>query len=184
MDDWEIDDETMAKCLDDFEAQRNDDNEKQPVNNDVEYVPETQFDPIPDTEQSVTSSLNARLRAIVANQRPGKEICVDGNIIGPLHPIGPTLSPGAYPVCHCGDECVVVVAKTEKNAGRRFFGCSSYEEQLYNSNEGGYCNYMQWIDPPMCARGLQYALEMQAEVKRLNKLVEELNRMGCVRKYP
>ena len=149
MDNWEIDDETMSKCYDEFKAQWN--VERNNDLDDVEYVPETQFDPIPhelETEQSSLNarlssggvhkrsgkeivddtcpgelqpkalSLNERLRAVVANQRPGKEICFDGNILEPLHPIGPTLPSGAYPVCHCGDECVVVVAKTEANAGR------------------------------------------------------------------
>ena len=128
-----------------------------------------------------TKSLNARLREVVANQRPGKQIVYKGQEIEPLHPIGLTLPSGAYPICCCGDESVVVVAKTEKNAGRRFFGCPAFEDHRYYPNDIHCCNFMQWIDPPMCQRGLQYALEAQAEIRRLNKIVADATRAGYLR---
>ena len=161
----------MSKCYDEFEAGRD-------ITHltDVEFVPETQFEPIRQKFHSGTSSLNTRLREVVANQRPGKQISFEGKVLSPCNPVGPTLPSGAYPVCRCGDECVVVVAKTETNAGRRFYGCASYEDHMMNHGEVGCCKFMKWIDPPLCARGVEYALEMQAEVRRLKKLVEEMNR--------
>ena len=100
-----------------------------------------------------------------ANHRTGKEIVLEGKVSEPLRTVV------ANPICLCGQESVVAVAQTEKDAGRRFFCCDAYEGHKVFPDEIECCYFKQWIDPPMCERGRQYALESQAEIKRLKKVV-------------
>ncbi|XP_022633807.1 uncharacterized protein LOC111241186 [Vigna radiata var. radiata] len=44
------------------------------------------------------------------------------------------------PICHCGLRCVMRTAKTVKNRGKQFWGCSKYKS---GAEEGG-CNYFKW----------------------------------------
>lgn len=119
MDNWENDDEAMNNCYDAYVLSRNC---LQHNDDKAGFVPYTHVYLVLRTFRSKPKSLNARLRTAVGNQRPGKQIVYKGQVLEPLCPVGTTLPGGAYPLCLCGDEPVVVVAKTEKKAGRRFFG--------------------------------------------------------------
>ncbi|BAU01254.1 hypothetical protein VIGAN_11044800 [Vigna angularis var. angularis] len=44
------------------------------------------------------------------------------------------------PICHCGQRSVVRTAKTMKNRGKQFWGCSKYK----NGGEDGGCNFFKW----------------------------------------
>ncbi|KAJ1377965.1 Zinc finger, GRF-type [Sesbania bispinosa] len=44
--------------------------------------------------------------------------------------------------CTCGVECKLKVSNTEKNPGRRFFGCGNYD------GSSSHCDYFCWYDPP------------------------------------
>ena len=81
-------------------------------------------------------------------------------------------------MCRCGEESVVVVSKSKKNAGHRFFGCAAYQDHTVFPDEIDCCYFKQWTDPPMCERGVQYALETQAEIRRLNKNVSDAAKAG------
>ncbi|PWA95313.1 zinc finger, GRF-type [Artemisia annua] len=41
--------------------------------------------------------------------------------------------------CWCGQTAVVRTSWTNRNPGRRFYGC---------------CDFIDWYDPPMCARSV------------------------------
>ncbi|KAM6542851.1 hypothetical protein CsatB_007298 [Cannabis sativa] len=46
-----------------------------------------------------------------------------------------------HPHCYCGDLAYVWTSSSRANPGRRFFGCSHYE-----NNESRGCDYICWID--------------------------------------
>ncbi|XP_052734077.1 uncharacterized protein LOC128196628 [Vigna angularis] len=46
------------------------------------------------------------------------------------------------PICHCGLRCAMRTAKTLKNRGKQFWGCSKYKS---GAEEGG-CNYFKWFN--------------------------------------
>ncbi|PWA89653.1 zinc finger, GRF-type [Artemisia annua] len=48
-------------------------------------------------------------------------------------------------LCACGLQCVVRTSWTNRNPGRRFYSCPTY-----NSS----CPFIGWVDPPMCDRSL------------------------------
>ncbi|KAF8024319.1 hypothetical protein BT93_F1493 [Corymbia citriodora subsp. variegata] len=43
------------------------------------------------------------------------------------------------PTCYCGLQSPILIAKTRKNAGRRFHGCAKFDGP-------GCCNFFMWID--------------------------------------
>ncbi|KAJ1400925.1 Zinc finger, GRF-type [Sesbania bispinosa] len=47
--------------------------------------------------------------------------------------------------CMCGVPCKIQTSWTEKNPGRRFFGCGNYG-MLH------HCQYFSWIDQATCER--------------------------------
>ena len=97
-------------------------------------------------------------------QRAGKEIVREGKVSEPLGTIG------SNPVCYCGQVSVVVVDETETNVGRRFFGCEAFNDHMNYPDVIDCCCFKEWTDPPICERGRQYALEAQAEIRRLSKI--------------
>ena len=173
--DWEIDDETLMKHFDELEEKIGVASSSH-IDFDVDHVPETQFEPVPRKFHSGSSTLHGRLCEVVSAEMPSHQHRVGGNLLTPIHPVGPSVPRGqrSYPTCYCGVMCVVVVCRKEKNAGRRFFGCSSYNEHRLNPREYDCCNYFKWIDQPLCERGLEYAHELQAEISRLKIVNEEL----------
>lgn len=186
MEDWEIDDQTMMKIYDDYERNKGADGE-------VDFVPETQVEDLPtvdatetneevETElvcatqanvvlenpQPVQKSMHSRLMTVLAHQNPDRS---SSSIMG------------RSVLCYCGVECNVVVSKSQRNAGRRFYGCKAYIDA--QTHQGLHsCKFFEWLDPPLTDRGVQYALEMQAKVSRLERMnIAIRNEMlaGCYR---
>ena len=180
---WEIDDDTLAKHCEQLEAQGVIVSSSH-IDLDVDYVPETQFDPIPVQTEARTSTLHSSLRQVVSNQTPWHQPIFESNILIPLHPVPPAMPRGerSYPNCDCGAMCIVVVSKKERNAGRRFFCCSSFHESQLNPGEVGHCNHFKWIDKPLCERGVEYAHEVQGEIRRLEHVIKELK--GSTGRWP
>ena len=155
MDNWEIDDESLVKYFEEVES------EFDKISVEVDFVPETQHD-------SLDKSINHERPSVFDNesvgredaggQRSGKQICFDYESVDRVHR-----------KCHCGVDCEVVVCRNRKNAGRRFYGCSLFNDHKIQPDCVDTCNFFEWIDPPMCRRGVEYSLEMQAEVSRLEK---------------
>ncbi|QCD78820.1 AP endonuclease 2 [Vigna unguiculata] len=54
--------------------------------------------------------------------------------------VGGSRSLGSQPLCYCGEKSVLRTAKTVKNRGKQFWGCSKYK----SGNEDGGCNYFKW----------------------------------------
>ncbi|XP_010424717.1 PREDICTED: uncharacterized protein At1g43920, Chloroplastic-like [Camelina sativa] len=50
-------------------------------------------------------------------------------------------SSGILKKCDCGLPAKIFTSKTEKNPGRRFFGC-----QLYKDGGTEHCKYFKWFD--------------------------------------
>ncbi|XP_047154346.1 uncharacterized protein LOC124825706 [Vigna umbellata] len=48
---------------------------------------------------------------------------------------------GITSICHCGDIVVMKVAKTSRNAGRKFWGCRHYKGGF---STGMSCNFFKW----------------------------------------
>lgn len=168
---WKIDDKISMKHCDELEAKFGVANSSH-IDVNVDHVSETQFETIPRKFHSGPSTLHVHLREIVSTERLGHQIGVDGNKPTSVHPISSSMPGGqrTYPNCYCGDMCAVVVCGKEKNAERRFFGCSSYNKYRLNTREVDCCNYFKWIDQPWCEMGLEYAYELQAEINRLKKV--------------
>ena len=190
MDDWEIDDQTMMEIYDDYERNKVADDE-------VEFVPETQVEDLPtvgatetneetneeveselvcatrenvvlENPQPVQQSMHTRLMTVLAHQKPNTS--------------SSTIS-GRSVLCYCGVECNIVVSKSQRNAGRRFYGCKAYIDAQTRQGVNS-CKFFEWFDPPMTKRGVQYALEMQATVSRLERMnIAIRNEMlaGCYR---
>ena len=59
----------------------------------------------------------------------------------------------------------VVVRDDGENIGLRSLLCSNYPHR---------CNFSEWIDEPLCPRGIAYANELEQEIRRLKKLLEDL----------
>ena len=128
MDNWEIDDETMMKMYEEFEQQRG----SAPVNEEnvaVDFVPEMQVENLPpsrvggtstlamDSGESKHQSLHGKLMDVLARRKTNN---------------ASTSRTGPRILCYCGAECQVVVCRSERNAGRRFYRCESYDLQTSN----------------------------------------------------
>lgn len=96
---------------------------------------------------------HARLMEVIARQNPNRSSSsiTDRTVL-----------------CYCEVECNVVVSKSQTNAGQRFYGYNAYIAA--QNRQGLQRCIFSWYDPPLTARGVQYALEMQAEVGRLERL--------------
>jgi len=55
---------------------------------------------------------------------------------------------GLIPICKCGEVAVLRVARTLKNNGRQFWGCSKFKSAA--SNDNVWCNYFKWCDEEFC----------------------------------
>jgi len=51
---------------------------------------------------------------------------------------------GFFLICKCGEVTVLRVAKTSKNNGRQFWGCSKFKSAA--SSDMVWCNYFKWCD--------------------------------------
>ena len=78
----------------------------------------------------------------------------------------------SYPVlCYCGHVVEVMVRAEGDNIGRRMQQCRFYPNG---------CSYTEWIDEPLCPRGIVYANQLEREIMRLENLVQEL-RLNAMR---
>ncbi|GJS17103.1 zinc finger, GRF-type containing protein [Tanacetum coccineum] len=57
----------------------------------------------------------------------------------------------------CGLEAVIRTSWTNRNSGRRFYGCPTLSPT--------YVNFLRWYDPPMCQR-----TKTQREAQQANEL--------------
>ncbi|GJZ64355.1 zinc finger, GRF-type containing protein [Tanacetum coccineum] len=65
-------------------------------------------------------------------------------------------------ICGCGNEDKIKTSWTDRNLGRRFYGCRM---------EATNCGFFGWVDPPMCERSLDVIPRL---LKAKNVLEEDL----------
>ncbi|PWA64032.1 zinc finger, GRF-type [Artemisia annua] len=68
-------------------------------------------------------------------------------------------------VCTCGKSAVVKTSWTNRNPGRRFFGCPTI---------GSNCPFLGWLDPPMCPRSVDIIPGLLRRINAFRGVVEEL----------
>ncbi|PWA57443.1 zinc finger, GRF-type [Artemisia annua] len=68
-------------------------------------------------------------------------------------------------VCTCGKPAVVQNSWTNRNPGRRFFGCPTI---------GSNCPFLGWLDPPMCPRSVDIIPGLLRRINAFRGVVEEL----------
>ena len=150
----------------------------------------------------VDATPQAPLSPIV--HRPGKEICPDPEMSEmvelPDHlPSAPqkyfiAVDGGKYvnrgralaigepvprKICYCRSVCCVVVNRNRSvSTGRMLYKCARYDMSLLYPNTLRVCKYTEWVDPPMCRIGHEYALEMQDENERLKKEIFRLKQLN------
>ncbi|GJX46946.1 putative ribonuclease H-like domain-containing protein [Tanacetum coccineum] len=79
--------------------------------------------------------------------------------------------------CSCGLEAVIRTSWTNRNPGRRFYGCPTLSPTCVN--------FIRWFDPPMCQRFVQIIpglLRSRNELEEILAMVEEkrLKLMKCL----
>nr|KAJ0223849.1 hypothetical protein LSAT_V11C200086940 [Lactuca sativa] len=67
--------------------------------------------------------------------------------------------------CFCGQMAIVRTAWTDKNPGRRFWGCPK---------EDSTCGFVVWIDPQMCERSKSI---IPGLLRSINKLKTEVGKL-------
>ncbi|KAL0889005.1 hypothetical protein Bca101_012988 [Brassica carinata] len=73
-------------------------------------------------------------------------------------------------LCYCGLEAKISQAWTEKNPGRRFYGCERYKRR-------GACDFFQWYDEGEAFGWQKKALiEARNEIRKKDKTIEELKK--------
>nr|GEY86463.1 zinc finger, GRF-type [Tanacetum cinerariifolium] len=73
--------------------------------------------------------------------------------------------------CACGLEAVIRTSWTNRNLGRRFYGCPTLSLTCVN--------FLRWYDPPMCQRSVQIIpglLRSRNELEEIVDMVEEKQR--------
>ncbi|PWA94879.1 zinc finger, GRF-type [Artemisia annua] len=70
-------------------------------------------------------------------------------------------------VCTCGKHAVVKTSWTNRNPGRRFFGCPTIIS-------GSNCPFLGWLDPPMCPRSVDIIPGLLRRINAFRGVVEEL----------
>ncbi|GJR94619.1 zinc finger, GRF-type containing protein [Tanacetum coccineum] len=73
--------------------------------------------------------------------------------------------------CACGLEAVIKTSWTNRNPGRRFYGCPTLSPTCVN--------FLMWYDPPMCQRSVQIIsglLRSRNELEEILAMVEEKRR--------
>ncbi|KAJ4879949.1 hypothetical protein Rs2_06244 [Raphanus sativus] len=72
------------------------------------------------------------------------------------------------PRCLCGLPAKIDQAWTDKNPGRRFYGCVRFKE-------GNGCNFFRWLDEREVVGWAREALiDARDEIRRQKKLIDEL----------
>ena len=101
-------------------------------------------------------------------------------------------------VCTCGKPAVVKTSWTNRNPGRRFFGCPTIVSLFFGEMyitlkqcivylpqksfvflhivlfQGSNCPFLGWLDPPMCARSVDIIPGLLRRMNALRGVVEEL----------
>jgi len=62
--------------------------------------------------------------------------------------------------CYCGMKTYLRTSWTDKNPGRRFFGCAQY-------GKGQHCKYFEWFEPRLCERGGKLVFELRVRIKSM-----------------
>ncbi|GJU53404.1 zinc finger, GRF-type containing protein [Tanacetum coccineum] len=73
--------------------------------------------------------------------------------------------------CACGLDVVIRTSWTNRNSGRRFYGCPTLSPACVN--------FLRWFDPPMCQRSVQIIpglLRSRNELEEILAMVEEKRR--------
>ncbi|GJY38934.1 zinc finger, GRF-type containing protein [Tanacetum coccineum] len=73
--------------------------------------------------------------------------------------------------CTCGLEAMIRTSWTNRNPGRRFYGCPTLSPT--------YVNFLRWYDPPMCQRSVQIIprlLRSRNELEEIVAMVKEKRR--------
>ncbi|KAH7858458.1 hypothetical protein Vadar_024084 [Vaccinium darrowii] len=85
----------------------------------------------------------------------------------------PNLSP--HENCFCGERSPLRTSYTEENPGRRFLGCINYKTSRK-------CKHFEWVDPPMCVRGMDFGPSIIKMVRKAEgknaELKEQLVKVG------
>ncbi|CAH8377478.1 unnamed protein product [Eruca vesicaria subsp. sativa] len=72
--------------------------------------------------------------------------------------------------CHCGLPAAISQAWTDKNPGRRFYGCPRFKR-------GNECKYFSWFDEEEGTKWQKKALiEARDEIREKNRVIEELKK--------
>ena len=161
MSNWEIDDDTLMKYVENMEVNIGDIS-NDATNDVIDFVPETQFDFVPETQFVDISESSTSRRSgkgiQVEDPKPEEDVVVERNLNKRKE-----LRIGEHPpprTCYCGYHCEVVVCRNKKNAGRRFYGCTWFQNAQLQPHLFQHCNFFEWVDPPLCRRGVEYALKM------------------------
>ncbi|GKD34909.1 zinc finger, GRF-type containing protein [Tanacetum coccineum] len=75
--------------------------------------------------------------------------------------------------CTCGLEAVIRTSWTNRNPGRRFYGCPTLSPTCVN--------FLGWYDPPMCQRSVQIIPGLWRSRNKLEEIVAMV--MGYVAEY-
>ncbi|KAF3587090.1 hypothetical protein F2Q69_00027452 [Brassica cretica] len=72
--------------------------------------------------------------------------------------------------CHCGLPAAITQAWTDKNSGRRFYGCPRYKL-------GDECKYFSWFDEEEGTKWQRRALiKASDEIRERNMVIEQLKK--------
>jgi len=92
---------------------------------------------------------------------------------------------GLIPICKCGEVAVLRVARTLKNNGRQFWGCSKFKSAACSDNV--WCNYFKWCDEEFCderdgiiAQQRMKISELEISVRAMKKTNQFLLRLVIV----
>ncbi|KAB1215754.1 hypothetical protein CJ030_MR4G020416 [Morella rubra] len=77
-------------------------------------------------------------------------------------------TPVSFVLCYCGIEAKMRTSWTEKNPGRRFFGCLRYGLVMGPR----CCEFFEWVDPPKCKRSSQVIPGLKRKIKMLEAQLE------------
>ncbi|XP_027915999.1 uncharacterized protein LOC114175440 [Vigna unguiculata] len=92
---------------------------------------------------------------------------------------------GLIPICKCGEVAMLRVARTLKNNGRQFWGCSKFKSATCSDNV--WCNYFKWYDEEFCdgrdgiiAQQRMEISELEISVRAMKKTNQFLLRLVIV----
>ncbi|XP_014491081.1 uncharacterized protein LOC106753744 [Vigna radiata var. radiata] len=92
---------------------------------------------------------------------------------------------GITPICYCGDFAVLKVAKTARNAGRKFWAYRHYKGAF---TSGMSCNFFKWFgeengddrDGSNVRQSNKRTTDMESAVKELQRMMKFVVGVGVV----